>query len=95
MSRPDLHARIGRWHNLRQDHAVAFGMMFQERLGADASPLKGLPADVLQSMFGNMHLQPHADTPNALHNMLGRRPPMLPEDEDEEYSRRLHACGMM
>jgi len=76
MSRPHLHARIGRWHTLPQDHALAFGMMFQERLGADASPLKGLPADVLQSMFGNMHLQPHADTPNALHNMLGRRPPM-------------------
>ena len=95
MSRPDLHARIGRWHNLRQDHDVAFRMMFQERLGADASPLKGLPADVLQSMFGNMHLQPHADTPNALHNMLGRRTPMLPQDEYEEYIHRLNECGFM
>ena len=95
MSRPDLDVRIGRWHNLRQDHAVAFAMMFNKRLGAEASPLKGLPADVLESMFGNMHLQPHADTPDALHNMLGRRPPMLPQDEDEEYSRRLYACNVM
>ena len=99
MSGVDQHARIGRWHNLRQEHAVAFAMMFDKRLGANASPLKGLPADVLESMFSNMHLQPHADTPNAMHNMLGRRPPrrmfaldlnspMLPDDEDEEYTHR-------
>jgi len=95
MFRPDLDVRIGRWHNLRLDHAVAFGMMFDKRLGAEASPLKGLPVDVLESIFGNMHLQPHADTPDALHNMLGRQPPMLPQDEDEEYSKRRQAGGIM
>jgi len=70
-----LRVRIGRWHDLRLEHAIAFTMIFHGRLGANASIYKNdFPQDLLRSMFDNMHLQPRLGTPHGLHNMIGRRP---------------------
>jgi len=78
MSTPILHARICRWHNLRLEHTLAFTMMFHERLGATADGLTAarvFPPDLLELMFNNMHLQPHANTLDGLRDMMGRQPP--------------------
>jgi len=72
---PALHARTGRWHNLRPDHALAFVMMSHKRLGADALCFEELfPSDVFQSILAYTHLEPRADTPHGLHDRMGRRP---------------------
>jgi len=91
-----LHARTGRWHDLRHEHTLAFMMRTNARLGAEASGTDDdLSQDVYELIFDFMHFQPHADTPYALHTMMGRRPvrravaldidaPVLLDDEDEE-----------
>jgi len=96
MFAPVLHARIGRWHNPPQDHALAFAMMSVPRLNASASGAsRDFPADFLQWMFNNMHFQPHPGTPHGLLNMMGRRAvprvdaldldaPVVLDDEDAE-----------
>ena len=69
------HARIGRWHNVRPDHAVAFAMVAHERLGEDAPRFAELlPSDIIQSIIDYTHLEPRADTPHGLHDRMGRRP---------------------
>jgi len=94
MFAPVLHARIGRWHNLLRDHALAFAMMAVPRLNSTASgAARDFPADLLEWMFNNMHFQPHPDTPHALQNLMGRRPVRsvaaldleAPEVLDEEH----------
>jgi alpha-tubulin suppressor-like RCC1 family protein len=96
ISAPILHARTGRWHDLRHEHTLAFMMRTNARLGAEASGTNDdLSQDVYELIFDFMHFQPHADTPYALHTMMGRRPvrravaldidaPVLLDDEDEE-----------
>jgi hypothetical protein len=71
-------------------------MRTNARLGAEASGTNDdLSQDVYELIFDFMHFQPHADTPHALHIMMGRRPvrravaldidaPVLLDDEDEE-----------
>jgi len=95
-SAPTLHARTGRWHNLRPDHTLAFMMMLDQSLGAQASVHgRAVPDSVLEWMFGNMHLEPHTDTLDGLRDRMGCRPPrrvaildhsapVLPDDRDEE-----------
>jgi hypothetical protein len=90
------HARTGRWHDLQPEHALAFMMRTNARLGAEAFGTNDdLGQDVYELIFDLMRFQPHADTPYALHTMMGRRPvrravtldidaPVLLDDEDEE-----------
>jgi len=96
MHAPKLHARIGRWHDLREEDTLAFVMMQDARLGASASVVaRSLDDDLLRWMFCNMHFRPRADTPRGLHNLMGRRPvrrvaaldleaPVVLDDDDEE-----------
>jgi len=91
-----LHARAGRWHNERPDHALAFMMQSNLRLGSDAQCFaKVLPCDVDWCMFKKMQFQPHEDTPHTLRDMMGQRSPprvvaldhdapVLSEGEDRE-----------
>jgi len=71
-------------------------MLYNMRLGA-AAPMFAcdLPDCVLENMFDNMQLQPHADTPYGLRDRMGRLPPrrvtafdhdapVLPDDRGEE-----------
>jgi len=76
MYAPKLHARTGRWHDLREEHTLAFVMMRNARLGASASvAARSLDDDLLRWMFRNMHFRPPADTPHGLRSLMGRRPP--------------------
>jgi len=92
----DLHACAGRWHNTRPEHTLAFMMLYNMRLGAEASEFAcALPDCLVEDMFSKMQFKPHADTPDGLLDRMGRRlprrvtaleheAPVLPDDHSDE-----------
>jgi len=66
-------ARIGRWHDLRQAHILAFSMGLHARLGAD-SAFRDTPAELVREMFERMRFSARHGSSPGYQNLIGRMP---------------------
>jgi len=64
------YTRLGRWHDLSAERAMAFMMNSHEVLGRE-SILNNLDDDLLRMIMKHTRFEPHADTGGALRKLIG------------------------
>jgi len=64
------YTRLGRWHDMCAERAMAFMMISHKVLGRE-SFLKDLDDELLQMIMKHTHFEPRADTGSALRKLIG------------------------
>jgi len=64
------YTRLGRWHGMNAERAIAFMMSSHKMLGC-ISIVKNLDDDLLRMIIEQARFQPRADTGNALRTLIG------------------------